>query len=357
MEQIHLGGGSPNYLNADELTDLYDSISRIFPRRVRDADISIELDPRTTTVEQLHALICSGVNRVSMGVQDFDPTVQEAVNRNQSLEMTEKLVQESRARGVKSVGVDLIYGLPSQTLKGFEATLEKVIALSPDRIALYGYAHVTWKVKVQKSLPGRGDLPTPDERIHLLLLAIERLTDAGYEFIGMDHFARPHDELSIASKKGTLHRNFMGYSTHRGVRLFGLGASSISSTMGAFAQNVKEISAYQSWVGEGILPIDRGIIRGRDDQIRGEIIESLLCQGEIDIAHLEERWKFSFLECFTPALKELAQFVDDGLIELNSKRISLTETGRFFMRNVAMVFDEYLEKYSSVRTRIFSQAV
>jgi oxygen-independent coproporphyrinogen III oxidase len=356
IEQLHWGGGSPNYFAPAEMELLGKYLREAFPNWLPDADISVELDPRTTSKEQLLSLRAIGFNRVSMGVQDFDASVQEAVNRIQSFESTAQLVQDSRALGFHSVGIDLIYGLPAQNLKGFDETLNHVLTLRPGRIALYGYAHVTWRTKVQKALTSR-DLPTPQERIRLFMKGVERLTEAGYEYIGMDHFALPEDSLALAAKNGSLNRNFMGYTTHRGVKLIGMGASSISTLPDAFAQNVRDISAYQEAVELNGLPVDRGVKRTSEDKLRGEIIENLLCHGAINFKEFESKWRIPFLQKFKECIGALKDFEADDILRLSSSDLTLTPRGRFFMRNVAMVFDAYLEKHKRAQTPVFSQAV
>ncbi len=356
VEQLHWGGGSPNYLTPEEMTDLFGAVKRSFPNFTKDADVSIELDPRTTTSDQLKTLVSLGFNRISMGVQDFDPEVQEAVNRIQTYEDTAALVAEARSLGIKSVGIDLIYGLPAQSLAGFNQTLMKVVELRPDRLALYGYAHVTWKTKVQKALTSKG-LPTSKERIALFTSAVNVLGRAGYEYIGMDHFALPSDGLAKAVHDGTLNRNFMGYTNHHGVRLIGLGASSISGIPSAYAQNVKGVEEYEKAVETREIPTERGMIRSREDQMRGEIIESLLCSGYLSIDKFERKWGIFFAEVFASEIDQLADFEMDGLLAHDHSAIRLTELGRFFMRNIAMVFDGYLEKYRKATKPTFSQTV
>lgn len=356
IEQLHWGGGSPNYLSADDIVRLQEYTLEVFPETLPDGDISVELDPRTTTSDQIDALRRTGFNRVSLGVQDFDPRVQEAVNRIQSFEQTSALVDECRAAGFGGVNIDLIYGLSFQTVDGFRRTIDRVLEIRPDRVALYGYAHVTWLQKVQKTLE-RGDLPTPDERIKIFTAALKQFTDAGYIYIGLDHFALPKDSLSVALETGKLNRNFMGYTSHRGARIYGFGASAISSLPRAFAQNTKEIAAYQTGVMAGSLPVERGLARTREDELRGEIIESLLCMGSVDIPRIERDYAIEFESHFASTLSALKEFETDGLLIRDSLSLRVTAIGRLFARNIAMTFDAYLQKHREAEKRVFSQAI
>lgn len=356
VEQIHWGGGSPNFLSPDLMKDLHMSVVSRFSNLTGDSEISVELDPRTTTSEQLEVLRESGFNRVSFGVQDFNPEVQETINRVQSYEETRTLADRSRILGFRGLNLDLIYGLPQQTLEGFSTTLEKVMEIRPDRIALYGYAHVTWLHKVQTGFR-RFHLPTPEERVALFQLAVEKLLAAGYEHVGLDHFALPDDGLAIALRNGTLNRNFMGYTTHKGVALLGFGASSISSLPGAFAQNEKEPNLYKELIEAGKIPVVRGLKRSADDRLRGELIEQILCKGEIDFSSFEAEFgidpRSDFPECF----ERLNEMISDGLLTLDENSLKLSELGRFFARNVASVFDAHLEKHRELSKRVFSQAL
>jgi len=356
VRQLHWGGGTPNYLSPSEMEELYNAIKGTFPNMAADADISIELDPRTTTKEQLQILKSLGFTRLSMGVQDFDPHVQRTINRIQPYEQTKELADNARVLGFKSVSVDLIYGLPEQSVEGFFATLKQVATIRPDRVALYGYAHVTWLTKAQKSLEKK-HLPTPPERVILFNEAADFFTDQGYRYIGMDHFALPTDSMSKAVDQGMLNRNFMGYTTHRGARLLAFGVSSISMLPRAMAQNAKEVNVYQDLVSTYGTAIEKGVPRSLEDQLRGEVIESLLCLGRISTSEVSRRFSISFEEKFASELQELRSFAADGLLEISSDVINLTETGRLFMRNIAMVFDQYLAKRRSEARPVFSQAV
>ncbi len=354
--QLHWGGGSPNYLSPKQMEELFGSITEAFPNLRPDADVSIELDPRTTSKEQLRTLRRLGFNRMSMGVQDFDPQVQRAINRVQPYAMTKELVDECRSLGFESVSIDLVYGLPDQTQAGFSDTLQKVAEINPDRIALYGYAHVTWLTEAQKALEKR-HLPTPEERLALLSEAVAFFSGQGYRYIGMDHFARPGDSLAQALDSGALNRNFMGYTTHRGARLLALGASSISMLPGAMAQNTKDVEAYQRVVQEHGCAVDRGLLRSHEDQVRGEVIENLLCLGHVSFAEIERRYDLVFAEAFATELARVEPFLADSLVEKDQQGIRLTMLGRFFMRNVAMIFDQYLPQHRGDAKPMFSQAV
>jgi len=356
VEQLHRGGGSPNYLSAEQIRRLVRSIAVAFPQIDREGDISIELDPRTTTPEQVVALRESGFNRVSLGVQDFDSRVQEAVHRIQPFEMTRDLVERCRAHGFGGVNIDLIYGLSFQTVESFSRTIDRVLEIRPDRVALYGYAHVTWLQKVQKTLE-RGDLPAPEERIRIFFTALEKFVAAGYEYIGLDHFALPHDELSTALANGKLNRNFMGYTTHRGARLYGFGASAISSLPQAYAQSVKDVREYQDCVGRGVFPTERGVRKSADDTIRGDVIEAILCKGQLSYEEFECQAKSRFEHYFADQSESLEDLELDGLIVRNPDGLQLTPLGRIFARNVAMLFDAYLRKHRQSEKRVFSQTV
>lgn len=356
IEQIHWGGGSPNFLSPEEMYELHQETQRIFPGLDREAEVSIELDPRTTTTQQLIALKQVGFNRISFGVQDFDSEVQETVNRVQSFEETSALATKGRELGFHGVNLDLIYGLPQQTLVGFDETLKKVLEIRPDRIALYGYAHVTWIQKVQNSFR-RFRLPTPEERISLFLLAVTELEEAGYQHIGLDHFALPTDSLSRSLSDGKLNRNFMGYTTHKGASLLGFGASAISTLQGGFAQNEKDPSRYQEKIAEGELPIVRGLKRTAEDIVRGELIERVLCSGRINFAEFKTRFGIDPVDAFPEAFLELGQLQEDGLVTINNTEINVTKLGRFFARNIASAFDGYLSHHRQQAKPVFSQAI
>lgn len=352
--QIHWGGGSPSFLTIPESERLFDAITERFSLATEGGDFSIEVDPRTTSEEMLRAYRALGFNRVSFGVQDLDESVQRAVNREQSLETIERLVVASRAEGFSSINVDLIYGLPEQRIETFADTVHSIVRLRPSRIALYGYAHVTWLNKVQRSFE-RHHLPTPEERLELFLLAGAAFEEAGYRRIGMDHFALPDDSLSRALESGGLHRNFMGYTTHRGATLIGIGASALSSCEGAIVQNAKALDDYMSRVADVGTAVFRGLRRTLDDRCRGSVIDDIFCRSEIRLSSFERRWHSEFWSAFPEVRERLVGFEQDGLLSISDERIALTELGRLFPRNVAMLFDAYLPKHS--KRDVFSATV
>ncbi len=352
VHQIHWGGGSPNFLSPEQMVELHTETLKYFPNLAANAEVSVELDPRTTTKDQLLALKKVGFNRVSFGVQDFDLVVQETINRVQSYEETKELEVESRKLGFAGVNLDLIYGLPQQSLEGFEKTLELVNLIRPDRIALYGYAHVTWLQKVQKSFD-KVKLPTPEERIDLFKLAVDRLVASGYRHIGLDHFALPEDELSQALDDGSLHRNFMGYTTRKGASLLGFGASAISTVQEGFSQNEKDPSQYEKKIAESQFATVKGYRRVGEDNWRAEVIEQILCSGVVNFDEIRKSYPtFGWDEESSTGLLE---FKDEGLVELIPNGFKLTELGRYFSRNIAALYDEYLIKHAAKKT--FSQAV
>lgn len=356
VEQLHWGGGTPNYLLPEEMEELAECFFTLFPGVKPDADISIEIDPRTVTEDQFKVLQRTGFNRVSFGVQDFQQQVQVAINRVQSFQQTQEVCAMSQAVGIDAINIDLIYGLPNQTEQSFSETIDQVLALRPSRIAVYGYAHVTWLRKVQRTLE-RSLLPTPAQRVQLFVTALNKLCRAGYCYVGMDHFALPEDELFQAKSRGTLNRNFMGYSTHREAYLIGIGASSISSTHVCYAQNERQIESYQKQMLRGCFPICRGFRKSFDDCLRSEIIEQLLCLSEISIAGIENKWNVNFWSYFAAEALLLEPFIADGLIHLSPRHIELTSIGELFSRNVASVFDSYLAGRSAQSIPVFSQAV
>lgn len=356
LDHMHWGGGTPNYLTADEMRSVLGWLRDAFPRWSADAELSIELDPRTTSMEQITALGELGFTRMSCGVQDFDPVVQEAVNRIQSPEQTAELCAAARQAGLHSINIDLIYGLPQQTEPAFLRTLELVNEIQPDRIALYGYAHVAWVSKVQTTFR-RFDLPRPDERIRLLAMAIEFLTQNGYEYIGMDHFALPSDRLAIARREGKLRRNFMGYTDRVAEPLIGLGPSAISSLPQALAQNDKDLRGYESRLADRRLPLVRGVLRTEEDRRTGALIERILCERRLDIERFESEWHTDFSSSYPTAVQGLTALAADGIIERDARGFSVTPLGAFFLRNIAMLFDRYLPAHAQRQAPVFSQAL
>ncbi len=346
--QLHFGGGTPNFLSTAQLREVVDTLRRQFhfsdsPGR----DISIELDPRFITPVEIGELAAIGFNRASLGVQDFDPLVQAAVNRIQSVEQTVAVIEACRANGFRSVNVDLIYALPKQNTEGFSRTLDTVIGVRPDRIAVYSYAHLPEMFKAQKQIEA-ADLPTPEAKLGLLQLAIDKLGAAGYIYIGMDHFALPDDELAQAQSRGGLHRNFMGYTTHADSDLIGLGVSAISHIGDSFSQNPRDLPGWQIALDGGRLPVFRGMRLSDDDVLRADLIQQLMCQGEISIGSLERRHAIGFGVYFADDLARLRVLEEDGLVRLESDRIVATEQGRLMLRSIAMCFDHYLQNPMSI---------
>lgn len=356
VEQIHWGGGSPNFFSPAEIEELYHSICKAWPVLAPEADVSVEIDPRSTTDQQLRCFAKLGFRRLSLGVQDFDPLVQDRIHRVQSFELTRHICEAAREAGFRGLNIDLIYGLPEQSERGFRRSIEQVLELRPQRVALYGYAHVSWLKKTQQVLE-RSQLPGPSQRIALFLAALRDFSAAGYQYIGMDHFALPDDELCKAREEGRLNRNFMGYTTHRGARVLGLGASAISSLPAAFSQNLKDIAAYQARAQSSVLPVERGCARSWDDQLRGEIIERILCDGVLDLGELAQRWEIDFWRYFADSLPRLRELSDDGLLEFGASQIRLSPLGTLFMRNVAMCFDAYLAGYVVAEKPMFSKTI
>jgi oxygen-independent coproporphyrinogen-3 oxidase len=342
LVQVHFGGGTPNFLTAELLAQLLESLGRYFhfsssPQR----DFSIEIDPRMVRPGDIAAYAAMGLNRASLGVQDFDPAVQLAINREQSVEQTLAVIDDCRRAGFRSVNVDLIYGLPLQTRAGFAHTLDTILRARPDRVAIYGYAHMPATFKAQRQIEAE-DLPDAAARVELLSLAIGKLTAAGYRHIGLDHFALPEDDLSRALAEGSLHRNFMGYTTHADCDLIGLGVSAISHVGDSYSQNFRDLAAWEVAVDHGRLPTWRGIELRIDDVIRADIIQQIMCRGDVDCRRVEDRYDLDFDEYFADALAELAPLAADGLVELANERIRVTSRGRLLLRMIAMCFDRYL---------------
>jgi oxygen-independent coproporphyrinogen-3 oxidase len=355
--QLHLGGGTPNFLSPAQLRELVDTLRTQFrfsdsPQR----DQSIELDPRFTNPADIAELAKIGFNRASFGVQDFDPVVQVAVNRIQSVEETRAVVDACRANRFRSVNIDLIYGLPKQNCEGFARTLDTVVAMRPDRLAVYSYAHLPELFKAQKQIDA-ADLPDPATKLSLLQLAIETLTAAGYVYIGMDHFALPDDDLAQAQQRGTLHRNFMGYTTHADSDLVGLGVSAISHIGDSFSQNPRDLAGWQVALDQGRLPVARGMQLDEDDVLRADVIQQLMCHGGIPVAMLERRHGIDFASYFADALAQLRPLVADGLVRVEPGRIGATTQGRLLLRNIAMCFDRYLEKPAEGAAPRYSRAI
>ncbi len=340
--QVHLGGGTPNFLTPEQIYELMESLRANFRLTTRaDRDFSIELDPRYLNLGDIASYAACGFSRASFGVQDFDPVVQQAVNRVQSVEQTLDAIQACRDSGFRSVNLDLIYGLPRQTRAGFARTLDIVTAARPDRIAVYGYAHLPQIFKAQTQIE-ESELPDPAAKLALLQLAIERLTEAGYRHIGMDHFALPDDDLARAQDALSLHRNFMGYTTHADCDLIGLGVSAISHVGDSYSQNPRELPGWEIAVDHGQPPVWRGLELSFDDRIRADVIQQLMCHGFVDVGAIERRHGVDFAEYFAEALQQLQPLRADGLVERNGPDIIATSRGRLLLRIIAMCFDNYL---------------
>ncbi|HUW36715.1 MAG TPA: oxygen-independent coproporphyrinogen III oxidase [Rhodocyclaceae bacterium] len=338
--QLHFGGGTPTFLSNDELRQLMASIREHF-QLVPNGEYSIEVDPRKVDAETVALLGELGFNRMSVGVQDFDPAVQKAVNRIQSLAETHLVIEAARASGFKSVSVDLIYGLPKQNVISFNHTLEEVIGLSPDRLSIYNYAHLPRLAKPQRRI-NESDLPSPDAKLQILQLAIRRLTDAGYVFIGMDHFAKPDDELTVAQRQGRLHRNFQGYSTHAEADLMAFGVSAISKVGPTYCQNYKTIEEYYDALDRDVLPVMRGIELTPDDLLRRSIIQALMCHFALSIESIEIAHLIDFKSYFAVELADLAEMAKSDLLSIDDQWLNVLPRGRMLVRNIAMVFDRYL---------------
>ncbi len=354
VEQMHWGGGTPTYLSPDEIRDIGTYIKDRFDFS-DDIEASVEIDPRGLTKDHLQALRDVGFNRTSFGVQDFNLKVQEAVNRVQSEELTTQTINWARELGFQSVNLDLIYGLPHQTLESFTETVERVAALSPDRIAVFNYAHVPWLKKHQVLIKAE-DLPSADERLQILKMTIEKLLEAGYEYIGMDHFAKPTDELAVAQKNGTLYRNFQGYSTKAGCDVYAFGLSAISQFQNIYAQNIKHLRDYYKRIDTKRLATHVGYRMTADDHIRKETIMQLMCNLEIDKRRVGTKFGIDFEEYFAADIPKLDVFVRDGLLAVDSERIKVIGSGILVIRNVAMCFDSYLEKMMKEKP-VFSKTV
>jgi oxygen-independent coproporphyrinogen-3 oxidase len=340
VEQLHFGGGTPTFLSDDEIRRVMGAIRENF-KLVEEGEYSIEIDPRKVSDETIALLGKEGFNRISIGVQDFDDDVQRAVNRIQSEEETLRVIRAARANGFKSVSIDLIYGLPKQTLDGFGVTLDRVIAADPDRLSIYNYAHMPTLFKPQRRIHEE-DLPEPQIKLDILSMAVNKLTDAGYVYIGMDHFAKPEDELAVAQRQGRLHRNFQGYSTHSDCDLIALGVSSIGKIGPTYSQNYRDLENYYDALDHDQLPVMRGLELNADDLVRRAIIQALMCHFELSKDSFNTAYLIDFDSYFATELEELREYEREGLLEISGEWISVTPKGRMLIRNICMVFDKYL---------------
>jgi len=341
VSQLHLGGGTPTFLSDDGLRELMAMLQRSFSL-APGGEYSIEVDPRTVTVERLAVLAELGFNRLSFGVQDFDPEVQKAVHRIQPAQQVFDLVASARSLGFDSVNVDLIYGLPRQTPESFDRTLAQVAQLRPDRIALYAYAHLPERFKPQRRIVP-AELPGASAKVAMLARSLDAFMEAGYVYVGMDHFALPNDALAVAKRQGRLHRNFQGYSTQPDCDLIGLGVSAIGRVGATYSQNAKTLDEYYDFIDQGRLPVVRGLALTRDDLVRRAVIMALMCQGEVLFEPMEQAWLIDFRRYFEPEMELLREMADQGLVRLSDEGITVTSMGWFFVRGVAMVFDRYLQ--------------
>ena len=357
LVQLHFGGGTPNFFDAGQMGELLESLARHFKfSRDSDREFGIELDPRWCGPHYVLMLAQHGFNRLSVGIQDFDPAVQAAVNRIQSVTQTRAVLDAARRSGFRSTSVDLIYGLPKQNVANFRRTLDQVVALAPDRIATYAYAHLPERFKAQRRIHA-ADLPDAATRLALLGVAVETLTAAGYRYIGMDHFARPGDNLARAQDAGTLQRNFQGYSTHADCDLIGLGMSSISHIGASFSQNARDLPSYYAALDAGRLPVVRGLALDDDDLIRADAIQQLMCHGALNIAEFEARHRLDFSAYFADELVRLHELANDGLIVVEPQRMVVTSRGRFLLRIIAMCFDAHLPRERATTQMRYSRAL
>ncbi len=343
--QMHFGGGTPTYLSPEQITLLGNRIKETFTF-ADDAEIGCEMDPRELTEEHIIALKEAGFNRASVGVQDFNPKVQSAINRVNSRELVREVFGWLRTHGFMSINLDLVYGLPLQNVNDFAGTLKTVLELDPDRFAVFNYAHVPW-MKPHQKLIKEEQLPSPDEKIDLLSLIIETLTGAGYSYIGMDHFAKENNELAVAMRQKKLQRNFQGYSTKAGADIYSFGMSSISQLERSYSQNYKKLDTYYACLDDNNLPVEKNLYLTDDDLIRREVIMRFMCDFSLDFEAVSQNLSINFRDYFAPELKELHPFVEDSLLTLDEKGMAVTDRGELFIRNIAMTFDAYLKSPST----------
>jgi len=355
VEQLHWGGGTPTFISHQQMYDLMGVIRENF--KLSDngqEEYSIEIDPRTLEEDTLSVLRRIGFNKISFGVQDFNQEVQKAVNRIQSYEETKNAIKTARENKFCTINIDLIYGLPLQTESSFTDTIERVIELSPERISVYNYAHLPHLFKTQKQIR-EGDLPSTNEKLRIIQQAIRMLTEAGYVYIGMDHFSKPDDELAIAQKNGNLYRNFQGYSTHANCDVVGMGITSISKIGDCYSQNVKTLDEYDEIISRGKIPVLRGYMLDTDDLLRREIIARLICHFRLEFDQIEELYINDFNRYFFNEMKEIKSMENDGLLSVDNEKIEVSRTGRFFIRNICSVFDKYFNR--GYRNTQFSRMV
>lgn len=353
--QMHFGGGTPTFFDEVQLKKVIDLIHKYFKNFSNEAEISCEIDPRFFTQKHMDVLKEGGFNRISFGVQDFDPKVQEAVHRIQSYEVTKNAIDIARAAGVKSVNVDLIYGLPYQTFETFKKTLHIARELDADRFAVFNYAHVPWLKKTMRKID-ETTLPSPKVKLEILQYTIDFFETHGYKMVGMDHFAKPEDELFLAIDKGELHRNFQGYTTKAGADLIGIGLTSIGEGKNHYVQNYKDMKEYEAAIDEGRLPTERGVKLNQDDLIRQAVIMELMSNFKLNIPRIEKEFDINFAEYFKEAIEELQVFKDEELIMIDDKEIKASNTGEMLIRNISMAFDAYLHQFKDSK-KTFSKTI
>ncbi|RIZ65297.1 MAG: oxygen-independent coproporphyrinogen III oxidase [Methylococcales bacterium] len=342
VNQLHWGGGTPTFLNYQQMKQLMATTRQHFLLKDDDSgEYSIEVDPRETNADTIKQLRELGFNRISIGLQDFDPAVQKAVNRLQSEEQTFSVLESARNEGFRSTNIDLIYGLPLQTVESFAITLDKILAVRPDRFSIFNYAHMPARFKTQRQI-NDSDMPSADVKLAILQMIGQKLIAAGYVYIGMDHFAKPDDELAIAQREGKLHRNFQGYSTHSDCDLIGFGVTSIGRVGDAYIQNVKDLESYDQLIKQHKLPVFKGVDLNDDDKLRREVISQLICHFDLNFANIELAFKIKFSEYFATELTSLLVMQADGLLTLSSNGIKVLPAGRLLIRNICMIFDSYL---------------
>jgi len=349
VSQIHWGGGTPTFLSDKEIYEIIECIRDNFNVPANNlVEFGIEVDPRTVDQQRIKNLANMGFNRISFGVQDFDHEVQEAVNRVQSTEQIQQHIVDARAENFQSINIDLMYGLPKQSVQSFSKTLDTTIELNPDRIAIYNYAHLPKMFKPQRRI-NEDELPSPEEKLNILQLCIDKLHDAGYVYVGMDHFAKASDDLVKAQQEGSLHRNFQGYSTNADCDMIAMGITAISRVGDNYSQNVRTIEEYKERLDKGEIPVFRGIELEADDVLRREVINDLMCNNQLDIKKIEKEWHIDFHSYFKPSVDNLRQMADDGLLTIDKDRITITTSGRLLARSICMQFDRYLQEENNNR--------
>ena len=355
VTQMHFGGGTPTFLSADQMDEVLNAIKETFPNFSDDAEISCEVDPRFFTKEHMDVLKKHGTNRLSFGVQDLQDEVQKTIHRIQPFEETKAVVDIARAAGINSINIDLIYGLPLQTRASFKNTIEQIITLNPDRLAVFNYAHVPWMVKTQRKFD-ETTFASASTKLEILQDTIEFFTTNGYNMVGMDHFAKPDDELFQAIKKGELHRNFQGYTTKGGADLVGIGVTSIGDGVDYYAQNFKDLATYEKAIDNGELPVFKGYKLNDDDILRQYVIMELMANFALDMKKVEEKFNINFKEYFSDALAALVEFQEAELLEVSESKIEVNQTGAMLIRNICMPFDAYLNKIPEDKRR-FSKTI